>query len=134
MPNVYDAVVLRLAMLGYKVTENDKPVIEYLISKCGVAILSNIHHRVLPEGLRYTLVDMVAGQFLFDKKAAGGLDGLEGFDFSAPAKSITEGDVSVTFAGASDGASTAEARFDAMLDGLMHPPESILAAFRRIKW
>ena len=68
---------------------------------------------------------MVAGQFLFDKKAAGGL---EGFDFEAPAKSITEGDISVTFAGASDGASNAESRFDAMLSNLMHPAESTLPA------
>ena len=58
----------------------------------------------------------------------------EGFDFSAPAKSITEGDVAITFAGASDGASNAEARFDALLAGLMHPPESTLAAFRRMRW
>ena len=62
------------------------------------------------------------------------VDGLEGFDFSAPAKSITEGDVAITFAGASDGASSAEARFDALLAGLMRPPESTLAAFRRMRW
>ena len=91
----------------------------------------NINHRELPPPLFYTLVDMVAGQFLFDKKAAGGL---EGFDFEAPAKSITEGDISVTFAGASDGASNAESRFDAMLSKLMHPAESTLAAFRRLRW
>lgn len=93
-------------------------------------ILADINQRVLPDGLFYVHVDMVAGQFLYDKKAAGGLDGLEGFDFSAPAKSITEGDVAITFAGASN----AEARFDALLAGLMHPPESTLAAFRRMRW
>lgn len=131
---VYEAVVPRLAMLGYTVTDADQPGLEYLIKKCEVDILSNIHHRELPDGLFYTLVDMVAGQFLYDKKAAGGLDGVDGFDFSAPAKSISEGDVSVTFAGLSDGANSAEARFDAMLDGLRHPPESVLAAFRRLKW
>ena len=97
-------------------------------------LLANINHRKLPPPLFYTLVDMVAGHFLFDKKAAGGLDGLEGFDFNAPAKSITEGDISVTFAGASDGASNAESRFDAMLAQLMHPAESTLAAFRRLRW
>lgn len=131
---VYEAVVTRLAMLGYTVTENDKPGLEYLISKCERDILDNINHKVLPDGLFQTLVDMVAGQFLFDKKAAGELDGVEGFDFSAPAKSITEGDVSVTFAGASDGAANAEARFDALLDKLIHPPNSILAAYRRLRW
>ena len=132
MEGVYEAVVARLAMLGYTVTDADKTGLEYLIHKCEAELLANINHRELPPPLFYTLVDMVAGQFLFDKKAAGGLG--EGFDFDAPAKSITEGDISVTFAGASDGASNAESRFDALLDQLRHPAESILAAFRRLRW
>lgn len=127
---VYEAVVSRLAMLGYTVTDNDETGLNFLIDKCEKDILADINQRVLPDGLFYVYVDMVAGQFLYDKKAAGGLDGLEGFDFSAPAKSITEGDVAITFAGASN----AEARFDALLAGLMHPPESTLAAFRRMRW
>ena len=131
MEGVYEAVVARLSMLGYTVTDADKAGLEYLIHKCEVDILTNINHRELPKGLFYTLVDMVAGQFLFNKKAAGGL---EGFDFDAPAKSITEGDISVTFAGASDGSNSAESRFDALLDRLMHPPDSVLAAFRRLRW
>lgn len=130
--SVYEAVVARLAMLGYTVTDDDKTGLEYTIHKCEAELLANINHRKLPPPLFYTLVDMVAGQYLYDKKAAGGLG--EGFDFDAPAKSITEGDISVTFSGVSDGASTAESRFDAMLDQLMHPAESILAAFRRLRW
>ena len=122
---VYEAVVSRLAMLGYTVTDNDETGLNFLIDKCEKDILADINQRVLPDGLFYVHVDMVA---------AGGLDGLEGFDFSAPAKSITEGDVAITFAGASDGASSAEARFDALLAGLMRPPESTLAAFRRMRW
>ena len=132
MMTVYEAVVARLAMLGYTVTDADKTGLEYLIHKCEAELLANINHRELQPPLFYTLVDMVAGQFLFDKKAAGGLG--EGFDFDAPAKSITEGDISVTFAGASDGASNAESRFDALLDQLRHPAESIMAAFRRLRW
>lgn len=131
---VYEAVAARLAMLGYTVTDADKTGLALLISQCEQEILLAINRKVMPEGLLYVHADKVAGQFLFEKKAAGKLDGVEGFDFSAPAKSITEGDVSVTFAGASDGANTAEARFDAMLDRLIHPSESILAAFRRLRW
>ena len=132
MEGVYEAVVDRLAMLGYTVTDDDETGLKYTIRKCEAELLANINHRELPPPLFYTLVDMVAGQFLFDKKAAGGLG--EGFDFDAPAKSITEGDISVTFSGASDGASNAESRFDALLDQLRHPAESILAAFRRLRW
>ncbi len=128
---VYEAVVLRLAMLGYKVTDDDKTGLDYLISKCEKDILANINQKVLPDGLFYILVDMVAGHFLNNKKTAGAL---EGFDFEAPAKSISEGDISVTFAGASDGVLTAEARFDALLATMMHPAESTLAAYRRMRW
>ncbi|MEY8418899.1 hypothetical protein AALA83_06405 [Oscillospiraceae bacterium 44-5] len=132
--DVYEAVVSRLAMLGYQATEDDKPAIDYLTGKCRVALLASIHHKDVPDGLIYTLVDMVAGSFLQDKLAAGDLE-IEGMDFSAgAAKSITEGDVSITFAGASDGTATPEARFLATLDGMVHPPEKILGAFRRLKW
>ena len=96
-----------------------------------------VHRRVVNTTLTYatqnTLVDMVAGSFLQDKLNAGGLE-LEGLDFSTAVKSITEGDVSATFAGASDGVSSPEGRFLATLDGMVHPSEKILGAFRRLKW
>lgn len=131
--DVYEAIVSRLAMLGYAVTETDKPVIDYLTGKCRVALLASIHHKDVPDGLIYTLVDMVAGSFLQDKLNAGALE-IEGLDFSPVAKSITEGDVSVTLAGASDGTVSAEARFIAALEDMVHPSERILGAFRRLKW
>lgn len=131
--NVYEAAVARLAMLGYTATDEDKPGLEYMIAKCEAELLADINHKTLPDGLRYTLVDMVAGSFLQDKLAAGGLE-IEGMDFSTDTKSITEGDVSVTFAGANDGISSPEGRFLATLDGMVHPSEKILGAFRRLKW
>ena len=131
--DVYEAVVSRLAMLGYQATEQDKPAIDYLTGKCRVTLLASIHHKDVPDGLIYTLVDMVAGSFLQDKLAAGGLE-IEGMDFSTDTKSITEGDVSVTFAGANDGISSPEGRFLATLDGMVHPSEKIMGALRRLKW
>lgn len=131
--DVYEAVVSRLAMLGYQATEQDRPAIDYLTGKCKVTLLASIHHKDVPDGLIYTLVDMVAGSFLQDKLAAGGLE-IEGLDFSTDTKSVTEGDVSVTFAGANDGTSSPEGCFLATLDDMVHPSEKILGAFRRLKW
>ena len=131
--DVSEAVVPRLAMLGYAAAEEDKPALEFLASRCRVELLTNINHKEVPDGLFYVLVDMVAGSFLHDKLAAGGLE-IEGVDFSQQPKSITEGDVKVDFAGASDGASSAEARFRSKLDGMTHPPESVLGAYRRLRW
>lgn len=131
---MYEAVVARMAMLGYTAAEDDKPTIDYLTGKCQVELLASIHHKDVPDGLIYTLVDMVAGSFLQDKLDAGTLE-IEGMDFSAAAaKSITEGDVSITFASASDGVSSPEGRFLATLDGMVRPSEKILGAFRRLKW
>lgn len=131
--DVYEAVVLRLAMLGYQVKEDDKPAIDYLTSKCRVELLADIHHKDVPDGLIYTLADMVAGFFLQDKLDAGTLE-IDGLDFSAAVKSITEGDISITASGASDGSLSPEARFIAALASMVHPSEHILGAFRRLKW
>ena len=133
MMDTYNAVTSRLAMLGYTATYDDQPGIMYLIHKCEADILANINRTDLPTGLFCTLVDMVAGSFLQDKLTAGTLE-IEGLDFSSAVKSITEGDVSVTFAGASDGSASAEARFSAALATMVHPSERILGAFRRLKW
>ena len=94
---------------------------------------ANPEHKAVPDGHVYTLVDMAAGSFLQDKLNTGGLE-IEGLDFSTAVKSITEGDVSTTFAGASDGVSSPEGRFLATLDGMVHPSEKILGAFRKLKW
>ena len=58
---VYEAVVSRLAMLGYTVTDNDETGLNFLIDKCEKDILADINQRVLPDGLFYVHVDMVAG-------------------------------------------------------------------------
>ena len=55
MMTVYEAVVARLAMLGYTVTDDDKTGLEYTIHKCEAELLANINHRKLPPPLFYTL-------------------------------------------------------------------------------
>lgn len=47
---VYEAVVSRLAMLGYTVTDNDETGLIFLIDKCEKDILADINQRVLPDG------------------------------------------------------------------------------------
>lgn len=125
---LYDDVVARLSALGYTVTESQSAAVTYAINRAAETIKANINRTEIPDGLYYTHVDMAAGLFLKDKKAAGQLG--ESFDFSAPATKITEGEVAVEFAESS----TPEARFDRMVTSLTNPPQSIYAAFRRLKW
>lgn len=131
---IYNGVVARLSQLGYVVPDNDAPNagVTLAIDRAAEKIRANINRMDIPGELHYTWVDMAAGLFLFDKKTAGQLG--EGFDFTAPAKKITEGDVSVEFAGAADGSSTPEARFDKLINSLINPPAYLFARFRRFVW
>lgn len=128
-----EAVTLRLSMLGYTLTEEDAPTLDYLEAKCRQDLLTSVHHKKLPEGLFYTLADLVVGTFLEGRLAAGSLE-IAGLDFSAAPKSISEGDVKVDFAGVSDGQASPEARFLAQVSALAHPSEAVLGAYRRLAW
>lgn len=127
---IYDDVVVRLSQLGYTAPEGNAVI--YSIDRAAEKIKANINRTEIPEGLHHTWIDMAAGLFLFDKKTIGQLG--ESFDFTALAKKITEGDVSVEFAGAADGSSTPEARFDKLINSLINPPAYLFARFRRFVW
>ena len=122
--------VKRLSTLGYTVTEGDLLSLEFYISKAESDLKDKTNQSKLPQELIYIWIDMAAGAFLTDKKAAGALNDI--YDFEAPAKSISEGDASVTFAIADTG--TFESQFDAMLAKMVTPDNDIIAAHRRLAW
>lgn len=128
--DILATVITRLAALGYPATDADHTAIEYNISKAEAQLKAETNQREVPEGLFYVWVDMAAGLFLTDKKAAGAL--AEIYDFDAPAKSISEGDTSVTFAIADTG--SFETQFDAMLAKLCTPDPDLVIAYRRLVW
>lgn len=127
---VLAAVTARLEALGYKVTEADYTAIRYQIAKAETELRVKTNRCEVPDGLFSVWVDMAAGLFLMEKKASGGLSDL--YDFDAPAKSISEGDTSVTFA-LSDTA-TLEEQFDASIEKMTHPDAAMIVAFRRLTW
>jgi len=137
---LFEALEGRMRHLGFLELTFDHATVRHIIATCEREILSEINHTELPKELTNILVDKAAGHLLYEAKTTGRLssDSLHFSepppDFSAPIKSITEGDVSITFAGASDGVKTVEARFDALVERLMHPPESVLGAYRRLRW
>lgn len=127
---IFTTVVARIAGLGYIVTDKDNAVVRYNISKAEAQLKAETNQSEVPEGLFYVWVDMAAGLFLTDKKAAGAL--AEVYDFDAPAKSISEGDTSVTFAIADTG--SFEDQFDAMLAKMITPDPDLIIAYRRLVW
>lgn len=124
------AVTARLSALGYTVTETDSAALDYNIKKAETTLKARTNQFEVPEGLFYVWADMAVGMFLTDKKASGALS--EVYDFNAPAKSISEGDTSVTFAIADTG--SFEDQFDAMLAKMVNPDAELIAAFRRLVW
>ena len=97
------------------------------------AISTNTNQNEVPDRLETVFVEMACGLYLKALKATGQLD-LESVNFDAPAKTIKEGDVQVTFAAASDGTLTPEARFDALVNSMIHPPSHVFTRFRRLVW
>ena len=123
----------RLGSLGFDVSESDYSV-RYAIARAKERILNDINCLEVPDGLRYTFIDMACGYYLHDLKAMGQIDASVLDLMNAPAKQIKEGDVQVTFAAASDGSLTPEARFDKLVNSLIHPDPALLAAYRRLVW
>lgn len=128
--DILATVITRLAALGYTVTEGDLSALDDCIHKAENRIKAKTNRVEVPEGLFYVWADMVAGMFLQDKKMTGALSCM--YDFSAPAKSITEGDTSVTFAIADAG--SFKDQFDAALARMVNPDEEAYLAFRRLVW
>lgn len=82
----------------------------------------------VPDGLFYTAVDMVCGEYLYQMQNLGKLDA-ETFPVDAAIKSISEGDVSVSFM---DNASASD-RLTALIQTLRGTDQDLMA-YRRLKW
>lgn len=123
----------RLSGFGFDASGDDVSL-TFAIARAREQILNDINHDEVPEGLRYTFIDMACGFYLHDLKAMGQIDASVIDLSSAPAKQIKEGDVQVTFAAASDGSLTPEARFDNLVKSLITPEPWLLSRYRRITY
>lgn len=131
MTNIYPDVISRLGSFDLGVT--DEQAVRFSIEQAQTYIKTNINRSEVPDDLRTIFVDMACGLFLRNMKAFGRLDPNK-INLDAPTKSIKEGDVQITFASASDGSLTPEARFDGLVDRMINPPPAVFSHFRRIKW
>ena len=124
-------VIERLGSLGVAAAPDMS--VNFAIEQAQVLITTNTNQNEVPDRLETVFVEMACGLYLKALNATGRLD-LETVNFDAPAKTIKEGDVQVTFAAASDGTLTPEARFDALVNSMIHPPSHVFARFRRLVW
>lgn len=124
-------ILKRLESLGYTIQDGDAWLIGFSVQKVENHIKNSCNTNSIPDGLKYTAVDMVCGEFLFALKQTGKLD--EVFDLDVAIKSIQEGDTNVTFA-IGDGSQTPEQRLNSLLSFLMTNGEGDFVCYRKIKW
>lgn len=122
-------VVIRLQCLGYDVSEGDSVTLENAVRETVHYIKAYCNIKEIPRELYDTAVDMAAGRVLRDKLATGsGVCGNIDFDDEG-IKSVTEGDVSVTFSDSSGKTS----RYENLIDSLCNKND-VLICYRRVRW
>lgn len=132
MTDIYPDVVSRLGSfdLGLNISDN---AVRISIEQARTYISTNINNPTIPDELRVVFIDMACGLYLRNMKTFGRLDPNK-LNLEATAKTIKEGDVQITFSGASDGTLTPEARLDLLINSMINPPEGVFSRFRRLIW
>lgn len=124
----YEDILKRLVSFGYILKEDDAWLVCFAIQKIENHINNYCNITSIPNGLKNVAIDMICGEFLFNKKQTGQLN-ISNLDFDGAFTSIKEGDVQVNFGSSSD-----EDKFNKMLNYLMHNGESDFICYRKIKW
>lgn len=130
--NSADDIEKRLESFGYILKNGDKWLIDFLKEKIENIIKLDCNISEIPKELYNIDIDRIVGEFLFTKKNMGQLD-IEGLNFEAVEKSISEGDTKVDFAIGS-GSQTPEQRFDALISYLTNHDNNKILAFRCLRW
>ncbi len=121
----------RLGSLGYEVNGDDNYSINFLANKVFNRITVECNLVEVPNDLEYIVIDMVCGEFLYNKKQTGGLNDV--FDLETAIKTIKTGDTDVTYA-LGDGSETCEERLYKLIYHLMTYGEKEFLCYRKIKW
>lgn len=116
---MYDCEELRdrLFDLGFETEENEEEALLAALKRAEACIMNTCNCEKVPYELRFVALDMAAGEYLAAKES--GEEGCE-------AKSISEGDISVTFG---DRSSVEE-----LIDSLLTRGREEMLSHRRIKW
>lgn len=124
-------VVKRLETLGYTLNDIDNGLLKLVINGVEQYIKNFCNIFDIPTELYFVAVDMAAGTLLRTKSSVGE-NVCDNIDFeSDEIKSISEGDVSVTYN--SNSSSSATAKYNALLDKLCNRDNELIV-FRKLRW
>lgn len=126
-----DRAKKQLAALGWSLSAEDHVLLDIAYRHVREHILNFCNVREIPDGLAYTAVNRICGEFLHTQRACGSAR-MDGIDLSSPAvKSFTVGDVSFTY---EDGQMTDDQRLDLFIAGLRDSGKDDVLRYRKIVW
>ncbi len=108
----------RLLDMGFETEENEEDILKNAIERVEQTILNYCNCENVPQELYFVALDMACGEYL----AASRCQGSE----KSALKSISEGDISVTFGD--------EEPVEVLADKLLCKGREEMVSFRRIKW
>ena len=117
----------RLTSLGYECVESDDFALDFVIKKVEQHIKHFCNIITVPDCLECTMIDMVCGEFLMQKKTMGQLTSLQ---IDNVVKRLTEGDTTVEYNVTTD----REATFNAYLNKMVNGHTADLLAHRKLRW
>lgn len=131
---MYDRIVELLAAIGYDtISDSDKIILNFAISKVESEIKNEINWKEIPQGLESVLICRVVGEFLLNKKTFAPSD-LSMLDLSGGAvKQIQAGDTNFVFS-VDKGGESASGRLSTFINYLLTYGADQFSAFRRIRW
>ncbi len=108
----------RLYNLGYEVEENCEDILENSLKRAEASIMNTCNCEKIPEELRFVFLDIAAGEYLLSVMLKE--------DENDSVKSVTEGDLSVSFKDKSE--------IEKTVDELLNRGREEMLSFRRVKW
>lgn len=131
---MYDRIVELLAAIGYDtISDSDKIILNFAISKVESEIKNEINWKEIPQGLENVLICRVVGEFLLNKKTFTPSD-LSMLDLSGGAvKQIQAGDTNFVFS-VDEGGESASGRLSTFINYLLTYGADQFSAFQRIRW
>lgn len=118
-----------LPAFGYTPTDKDTPLIRLSIQRALIHVRSFCNIDKIPDDLMPEVLRMSCGEFLHSKLMTGDL-GDGGIVFPDRVSQITEGDTSVSLAGAGTEANN----FAQLVDEMRHGDPYVLEHNRRVHW
>ena len=119
-----ELIAKRLKELGHETSANDKELLLFCKNKVENYIKNYCNLPAVPDGLTEIFIERVCGEFLFSKLQSGVLnsDNLDNSEI----KSISEGDVSVTFSEKSSA--------EKLIERLLQSGGGEIECYRKIRW